>query len=209
MVAEIAEVLQITAAATGFTFPVAATITIPGESAPGVTVAASKTADAAEPSTHGTFRLQLASGTTPADITVNYSIAGTATSGKDYTALSGTAVIKSGDAGVDVIVNVLDDKILENNETVTLTLVSGSFEYLGSTVPVTMAASTPVSLTIAEDDMSIDRSILIEKIADAAEPSTPGRVRVRFANTDLTTIVPVNVTYNIGGTASAGADYRY
>ncbi|WP_164714321.1 Calx-beta domain-containing protein [Chitinophaga rhizosphaerae] len=208
MIAEVAEVLQITAAATGFTFAPASTITIPGEPAPGLSVTLTKTADAAEPSSNGTFRIQLASGTAPADITVLYTTGGTATSTKDYTALSGTAVIKAGDAGVNVNVNVLDDKILENNETITMTLVSGSFDYLGASVPVNIATAGAMSMTLADDDASIDRSILIEKIADAAEPATQGRVRVRFANTDLTTVVPVNVTYNIGGTASAGADYQ-
>lgn len=208
MIAEVSEVLQITATATGFTFAPAATITIPGEPAPGVHITATKAADAAEPSTHGSFRLQLASGVAPADITLNYTTGGTATSGKDYTALTGTAVVKAGESGVDVTVHVLDDKILENNETVTLTLVSGSFEYLGATVPVNIATSGAVSMSLADDDMSISRGILIEKIADAAEPATAGRVRVRFADTDLTTVVPVNVSYNIGGTASAGADYQ-
>lgn len=208
MISEVAEVLQITGAATGFTFSAASAITIPGEPAPGLSVTAIKTADAAEPSTNGTFRIQLVSGTAPADITVNYTVGGTATSTKDYSAMTGTAVIRSGDAGVNVPVNVIDDKILEGNETVTMTLVSGSFEYLGATVPVTIASSGALSMVLADDDMSIDRSILIEKIADAAEPATNGRVRVRFANTELTTIVPVNVSYNIGGTASAGADYQ-
>ncbi|WP_109697108.1 Calx-beta domain-containing protein [Chitinophaga deserti] len=208
MITEPAEVLQITATATGYTFSPATLITIPGEPAPGLSITAAKTVDASEPSTHGTFRIQLATGTAPSDITVNYTMGGTAAAGKDYTTLTSTAVIKAGDAGVNVTVNVLDDKILEGNETVTLTLVSGSFDHMGTTVPVSIATSGAQSMTLADDDMAIDRSILIEKIADASEPATSGRVRVRFANTDLTTVVPVNVSYNTTGTASAGSDYQ-
>ena len=58
----------------------------------------------------------------PTDTVVNYSVSGTATSGSDYTALSGTATILAGHTTAVVTVPVIDDSIVEATEIVTLTL---------------------------------------------------------------------------------------
>ena len=68
-----------------------------------------------------TLSLDLASSS---DVTVTYTVGGTATAGDDYTALSGTATIPAGDLTVDVPVPVIDDTEVEDDETVTLTIDS-------------------------------------------------------------------------------------
>ena len=72
----------------------------------------------------GRFYLHRA-GATTADMTVNYSLSGTATSGVDFTGLSGTAVILAGQPGVDVPFTVVDDALAEGTETLTLQVEPG------------------------------------------------------------------------------------
>jgi len=87
--------------------------------------------------------------TTADPLTVSYSVGGTATTGVDYTGIttgSGnrTVTIAGGAASAQVIVDPSDDTAVESNETVTLTLASGSDYTVGTTAGV--------SGTISNDD---------------------------------------------------------
>jgi len=64
------------------------------------------------------------SGTT-GDLTVNYSLSGTATNGVDYTGLTGTALIPAAASGVVVAFTPVNDVLAEGTEKVILTLASG------------------------------------------------------------------------------------
>ncbi len=64
--------------------------------------------------------------TTTGDLTVNYILSGSATSGTDYTGLSGTAVIPAAASGVVVEFTPVDDALGEGTETVTLNLIAGA-----------------------------------------------------------------------------------
>ncbi|MBK8035659.1 MAG: cadherin-like beta sandwich domain-containing protein [Verrucomicrobiaceae bacterium] len=59
-------------------------------------------------------------------ITVNYTISGTATSGSDFTALPGSIAFASGDVNKTITVSMLADTPLEDAESVTLTLTTGT-----------------------------------------------------------------------------------
>lgn len=61
-------------------------------------------------------------GATTSDLIVNYTMSGTATSGTDYTALSGTATIPTGSTGVYVRVTPINDTTPEGTETIIMTL---------------------------------------------------------------------------------------
>jgi len=65
-------------------------------------------------------------GSTASDLTVNYVVSGSATAGSDYTALPGSVTIPAGSSSAQVIVTVLSDSLLEQPETVTLTLTTGT-----------------------------------------------------------------------------------
>src|SRR5690606_6861360 len=56
------------------------------------------------------------------DTTVSYTVGGTAAAGSDFTALSGTVVIPAGETSAAIFVTVLDDNVVEGDETVVLTL---------------------------------------------------------------------------------------
>ncbi|MFB2892388.1 SdiA-regulated domain-containing protein [Aerosakkonemataceae cyanobacterium BLCC-F50] len=121
----------------------------PPPTTPTVTIAATD-ANAAEtlttePSNPGTFRITRTGGDTSNALTVNYSIAGTATNGTDYTPnLTGTATIAAGQSFVDISITPVDDTAVEGSETVTLTLASNEAYTLGAT--------TTATVTIADND---------------------------------------------------------
>lgn len=66
-------------------------------------------------------------GITSNPLTVNYTLAGTATNGTDYTQLSGTVTIPAGAPGVDVNFNTISDTLFEGTETVTVQLAPGDY----------------------------------------------------------------------------------
>ncbi len=166
------------------------------------TLTIAKTADAAEPTSAGNFAISLPTGITAKEnITVNYTVGGTATAGADYTALTGTATILAGQNAVNVAVNVIDDKIVEGTETVTATLTSASSASLSFT------ATGSASLNIADDDnTAANKMLAITKTADAAEPATHGNFNISLP-TGITAKENITVNYTVGGTATAGTDY--
>ena len=68
----------------------------------------------------GTFAISR--NNTVGDLTIHYTTSGTATSGLDYAPLSGTVMIPSGKPTTWVTFTPLDDDLVENSETVNLTI---------------------------------------------------------------------------------------
>lgn len=64
-------------------------------------------------------------GSTTSDLNVNYSLTGTATSGSDYIAMPGMVTIPAGKSSATVTITVLEDVLLEQDETVIITLLGG------------------------------------------------------------------------------------
>ena len=125
--------------------PGGATVTIlDDDSTPTVTIIASDP-DAGEPSVHGTFTVSR-TGTRVATLTVNYTVSGTATSGVDYSSLSGTCVIDVGSGTALIDVSPIDDLVIEDPESVLLTLMAGGYS-IGSPASATV--------TIADDDTPV------------------------------------------------------
>ncbi|MBD2020059.1 hypothetical protein H6F43_07650, partial [Leptolyngbya sp. FACHB-36] len=94
----------------------------------------------------GSFRITR-TGATAQALTVNYTIAGTATNSIDYTTLTGTATIAVGQASVDVVINPTNDTIDELDEIIQITLAAGSY--------VTTSPSNTGSLTISANDPTV------------------------------------------------------
>lgn len=78
-------------------------------------------------------------------LTVNFTVAGTATAGSDYTSLGTSVTIPAGQPSVQLPVNVLQDTAIEGNETVIVTLSSNAAYVLRS-------GSTTGTVTIADND---------------------------------------------------------
>ena len=131
-------------------------------------------------------------------ITINYSVAGTATgSGTDYTLADGMLSINPGEiTGTITITDIVDDLLDEANETVIITLSSPSNATLGTNVVHTY--------TINDNDNvpAIDFNI-ISSTSD--EPSPPINISV-----DVSEISgrEISVNYQLTGTATgSGIDY--
>jgi subtilisin family serine protease/subtilase family serine protease len=118
---------------------------------PRVTVAAS-TAQATEAGlAAGAFTISRTGDTSEA-LVVNYAVGGTAMPGADYVALPGTATIDSGSSSVTVAVTPIDDALFESNETVTLTIASGTGYQMG--------AQASSIVTIVSDELPPDLSVI-------------------------------------------------
>jgi len=69
-------------------------------------------------------------------LTVNYTIGGTATNGIDYATLGTSVTFAAGSATATVTVDPTADLIIEDNETVSLTLASNAAYTIGTTTAV-------------------------------------------------------------------------
>ena len=85
-----------------------------------VTIAAND-ATAAEPANDGQFTVTI-SNPSDTDTVISYTVSGDATAGSDYTTLSGTVTILRPIPPRRIDVSVIDENLLEDNETVTVTL---------------------------------------------------------------------------------------
>jgi hypothetical protein len=103
---------------------------------PVVTVA--KVVDAAETGGKGLFRFTRTGGDISGELTVNYTVGGSAAWGTDYASLSGTVTFGAGELTADVVINPVSDVSSESTETITVTLTSGSGYTVGTGSPVSM-----------------------------------------------------------------------
>jgi hypothetical protein len=132
----------------------------------------------------------------PGDLVVAYTVAGTASPGGDYTALSGTAVIPAGSSSMTLEVAPIDDAFDEADETVVVTLDAMPAYVLG--------ADTSATATILDDDVggAIQFRTSVFKTPErggvaivtvSRRGGAAGGVTVHYATAD--------------GSATAGADY--
>jgi PKD repeat protein len=174
--------------------PVSAAINILDDEWPTVTVVASDDS-ASEPGIDtGTFTV-FRTGDTSAALIVNYKMSGTAINGTNYHTLPGSVVIPANQSSVDVIVTPLDNKTVDPDKTVILSLLDSTSYYVGTPNQATV---------IIVDDENPEISIYFIRNAGEAGP-TDGQFRVsRSGNNHFDSIV----NYTISGTATNGVDYN-
>ena len=137
-------------------------------------------------------------------ITVNYTVGGTAASGTDFAALSGSVSVASGATSVNIPVSITDDSADESDETVVLTLTAGSGYAVGST-----SAHT---LTITDNDSSgggtpppANPTVSFASASSSVGEDT-GSVNVAV-NLSPAPTSGITVNYTVGGTATSGTDF--
>ncbi len=131
-----------------------------------------------------------------ADLTLTYDLGGTATEGTDYRIIgSGAIAVTAGATSVNIPVMIIDDNADEVDETVILTLKSGTGYDLGN--------PNPHRLTITDnDETSVVNFVLAS--SDVNESAGTHNVTVNInpaPQSDLT------LEYDLGGTAAEGSDY--
>ena len=82
------------------------------------------------------------------DTVVNYTVGGTATSGVDFTALSGQVTILAGQTTATIVVPVIDDTQIEADETVSVTLTS----IAAGDPDVSVGGTSTATINILDDD---------------------------------------------------------
>ncbi|MBF7093573.1 hypothetical protein IUY40_18740, partial [Flavobacterium sp. ALJ2] len=143
--------------------------------------------------------------TTTSDIRFYYAVGGTATSGKDYTRLTGTGTILAGNNSVDIVVAALTDAVIEGDETVIVTgggIVGDSLT--GFTWDAT-AKEAIVTITDVTDpakkvlNFSPTKADVTEGLSTSIKVSLP---------TGVTLEESLTVNYTIAGTATSDTDYK-
>ncbi|MFM5967828.1 MAG: Calx-beta domain-containing protein, partial [Micrococcales bacterium] len=168
---------------------------IPIDPTPVVTLA--NTTNAAEPGTNGTMTVSLSTASATST-TISYSVAGTATAGTDYTALSGSVTIAAGQTSATISIPVIDDAVMEGNETVIVTLTGVTS---GTASLSTTSTAITATNTIADDDAAV---VTLANTTNAAEPGTNGTMTVSLSAASATS---TTISYSVAGTATAGTDY--
>lgn len=134
-------------------------------------------------------------GSTASELTVNYTVSGTATPGADYTALSGTIVISSGDSTAYLPVDVLDDSMVELAENIVVSIAT-SVNYLVGGAHIAIN-------TITDDDVYVISVAATDNVATEDGTNTGVFTITRTGGTLLDLYVNVSAS----GTAVLGVDY--
>jgi hypothetical protein len=169
-----------------------ASVTLSASVKPVVRVKAST--NGAEPATNGAFQFSLPNGVSGSPVIINYTVAGTAIAGSDYTALSGSVTIPAGTTVVTVSIVPKDDLLVEGQETVVATITASAAYDIYSTGAATSYIHDNEKPTIT---LGSSNSTL-------GEPSDPAQLKF-VATPAPTTALTVN--YTMSGTAVSGVDY--
>ncbi|MFM6404011.1 MAG: Calx-beta domain-containing protein, partial [Microcystis sp.] len=126
------------------------------------------------------------SGVTSNALTVNYTVGGTATNGTDYTSIPTSVTFAANSATATVTVDPTADTTVEPDETVILTLASGTGYTVGTT--------TAVTGTINNDDTNVTLAVSPSSVA---EDGTTNLVYT-FTRSGVTSNA-LTVNYTVGG----------
>ncbi|MCP9902493.1 peptidoglycan DD-metalloendopeptidase family protein [Cyanobium sp. Cruz CV11-17] len=191
------------ATGTGYSIGTTAAVvgTILNDDVPLITLAVSPTAGVAEDGTSNLVYTFSRTGATTTALTVNYTVAGTATLGTDYTGIAATPAVKtvtfaSNSATATVTVDPTADTTIEANETVALTLATGTGYTIGTTAAVVG--------TILNDDVPVI-TLAVAPTTGVSEDGTSNLIYT-FSRTGATTTA-LTVNYTVAGSATLGTDY--
>ena len=120
---------------------------------------------------------------------------GTATAGSDYTSVSQTVSFAVGETSKTVSVPIVDDGLIEGNETVFLSLSSPS-------AGATLGSPSTAALTIVDNDRAFAFSSATYSVGEAS-----GHVTVTINRAGLTSSSDSVNFATSNGTATAGSDY--
>ncbi|MCK8523831.1 gliding motility-associated C-terminal domain-containing protein, partial [Aquimarina sp. D1M17] len=159
----------------------------------GSIVGISSTIDPSEPNTNGLFTIDLSNPVSSPTI-INYTVSGTATETEDFAALPGSLTIPTGITNGIIEIDILDDIILEESETIIITITS-------TNNAVVVGAINEAFVTITDDDSS---QVTITSTTQAAEPNTDGVFTLNLSNP---VSIPTVINYQVSGTATPNVDY--
>ncbi|MGE0079141.1 MAG: Calx-beta domain-containing protein [Bacteroidales bacterium] len=133
-------------------------------------------------------------------VTVNYTVSGTATGGgTDYTLANGTLTINAGStSGIITISDIVDDELVEDDETVVVTLSNPTNATLGT--------NTVYTYTITDNDEPSAPTVSFSSTSSSGAESVSSAVLQ--VNLSASSASNVTVDYTVSGTATGGGtDY--
>jgi Ca2+-binding RTX toxin-like protein len=138
-------------------------------------------------------------GPTSNALTVNYSIGGTATNGTDYTTIVTSITFAAGSTTATVTVDPTADTIIEDNETVALTLATGTGYTIGTTTAVTGTITNDDFPSISINDITVvEGKDLTAPLTLSLSSPSPQTITVNY------TITAIDATANLDYTTSTG-----
>ena len=174
-----------------------ATVTITDNDLPVVAVGVSD-GTCSEPNVTGAFRITT-TGSGTGNVTVRYVVTGTAVSGTDFTALTGTLSIAR-NTSATVTVTPIEDALLEDAETVVLTLLPDPSYQVDVLEP-------DATLVIRDNDQTNTVNASFGSLSMAEN----GTATLFLSRTNSTggaaTTGALTVNYELSGTATAGVDF--
>jgi Flp pilus assembly protein TadG len=130
------------------------------------------------------------------NVTINYSVGGTASAGFDYVGPTPTSVvIKAGALSADILVTIIDDPYDEADETIVLSIVSAS--------NATISGTGPTSHTILILDNDDPPVVSFASAGSTVEEGSSLSITVSLSKPSN---LPVSVAFSLSGTAPSG-DY--
>ncbi|HEX7185977.1 MAG TPA: alpha/beta hydrolase fold domain-containing protein [Thermoanaerobaculia bacterium] len=135
------------------------------------------------------------------NLTVSYTVSGTAINGADYAALSGSVTIPAGQTSATIDLTPVNDAELETGEMAILTLSASSLYAVGS--PAT------ASVSIGDNDLDSTKPIVSAIAGDfaAAEPGLGKNTGTFHVTRTGSTSAALTVDITLAGDAGNGADY--
>ena len=170
-----------------------ATLTISENDLAVVTVEASDGSALETGPDQAVFTVRRTGGTT-SDLTVTYTLGGTAGNGVDYLALTGSVVIPLGQTAATVVIVPIDDRMFEPDETVTF--------ILAPTTRYTTGGAAQATAVIGISDVP---KVTVAKESDANEEDSAAGAVIFTRTGDLT--FELMITYTADGSATNGLDY--
>jgi len=158
-----------------------------------VTVAATDASASETGPDNGVFTFTR-SGSTAAALVVSYRVTGSATSGSDYAALSGSVTIPAGQASVTVTVRPVDDSLAEAAETVVVTVQPDPAYTVGN----------PASGTVTIADNDLPMVTIVATDPSATEAGDTGTFTITRTGPTTSSL---RVTFTANGSAQGGVDY--
>lgn len=130
---------------------------------------------------------------------------GTATAPGDYNSNPINVTFANGDTTPKIVnIPIVNDTLVEPNETVNLTLTN-------ATGGATLGTQNTATLTILDDDVPLMKPVAFVAALDptAGEPGrADGNATFQFARTGGDINTPLTIRYTVTGTATAGTDYN-
>ncbi|NJC32484.1 uncharacterized protein YhjY with autotransporter beta-barrel domain [Xanthomonas arboricola] len=180
----------------GIGSPSSATATIVNDDFPNASIVVAPSSVAEDGATNLIYTVTLDQAA-PSAVSVAFSVGGTATSGTDYAAVSSPLVIAAGQTTGTITINPTADSTIEPDETVVLTLASGTGYNVGSPNSATGTILNDDQPTLSINDVSVNEGNAGTTNAtftvSLSQPAGTGGVSFDIATAD--------------GTATAGVDY--